>query len=39
MNQITFCIEYEWHQFKVDGKHLIFREYINNSIRLKKREM
>ena len=38
MNALTFQLEYEWMPFKVNDRHLIFREYENNGMMLTKGE-
>ena len=38
MNTLTFQLEYEWLPFKVNDRHLIFREYEDNGIRLERGE-
>ena len=38
MNTLTFHLEYTWMPFKANGRHLIFREYENNGIKLKRGE-
>lgn len=38
MNALTFHFEYEWVPFKINGRHLTFRDYETNSVRLVKEE-
>jgi hypothetical protein len=38
MTLLSFQFEYEWMPFKVNDRHLIFREYENNGMRITKGE-